>query len=265
MPQENRNPRRFADLPLSAAYPTWVKPEPADHPTRHRATYTFTRALMSVWDRITDAAASAAYCHGASRAPDDALDYLGETYGGLARSIRDSALSYRNYLSRPGPVGRWNRFGTDAGLLGELAHLGYPNAQIVSWRDLVDAGAAAGNVVFGGLTTFFFVAIFQPAPFMSLGSHWGAGDAHWGAGDGFWGGINQSAGFITEIRRVIAQCKPAHTSCRHVVVFLDSTSGLNAQLLPTGNYNVYPCNEQWERIRPSYAYNPFYITSPLVP
>ena len=112
----------------------------------------------------------------------------------------------------------------------------------------MDAGAAAGNVVFGGLTTFFSWPSSSRRRSCRLVAT-GAPETRIGGRRWLLGGINQSAGFITEIRRVIAQCKPAHTSCRHVVVFLDSTSGLNAQLLPTGNYNVYPCNEQWERIQ----------------
>jgi hypothetical protein len=59
--------------------------------------------------------------------------------------------------------------------------------------------------------------------------------------------------------------KPAHTSCRHLVVFRDSMSGLSPQKLPTGSYSVFPVNEPWERVRPTYAYNSFYIKSPLVP
>lgn len=265
MPQENSNPRRFADLPLSAAYPTWVKPEPADNPTRHRASYTFVRGLMSVWDRIVDAAASAAYCHGASRAPDDALDYLGETYGGLARALVDSNASYREYLSNPGPVGRWYTFGTRAGLLRELAHLGYPNAEIVTWRDLVNAGAGAPNVVFGGITSFFFVALFQPSRITLGGARWGDGVARWNDGISTWGGSGLGGQQANELRRVISLVKPAHTSCRFIVSFLDTVSGLNAMKLPTGNYTTFPCNEPWERIRPTWAFNPFYIESPLVP
>lgn len=265
MPQELLYPKSHADLPTSPAYMQWVKPEPADNPTRHRKSYTFVRAIMATWDRVVTAAQSAAYCHGASTAPDDALDFLGETYGGLARALRDSPASYRDYLSKPGPFARWATFGTKFGLLRELAHIGYPNAQIVNYRNLVDAGAGASNVVFGGISSFFYVAIFQPAPFYTSGAHWDAGDGHWDQGDAYWDGQLQNGQLVDEIRSTIALVKPAYTSCRHIVVFQDSTSGLNAQLLPTGNFSVYPMNEPWERIRPSYAYNPFYITSPLVP
>jgi hypothetical protein len=43
------------------------------------------------------------------------------------------------------------------------------------------------------------------------------------------------------------------------------TSGLSAQKLPQGRYRTYPMNEPWERVRPSFALNPFYTSSPLVP
>ena len=107
MPRETLTPQTFADLPSSPAYPAWVKPEPADHPTRHRATFTFVRALMNTWDNIVTAAKSAAYCHGASTAPADALEPLGETYGNLGRAIIDTDNNYRAYLR--GPVGRWKK------------------------------------------------------------------------------------------------------------------------------------------------------------
>jgi hypothetical protein len=260
---ETTTPQRFADLPTSPAYPTYVKPEPVDVPTRHRKTYTFVRSIMDAWDTLVDAAVTAAYCHSPMTAPADALDQLGETYGGLARAIIDDDTSYRAYLR--GPLDRWYRFGTRAGLLGELAHIGYPNAEIVSWVDLVDAGAAPPNVVFGGNTTFFFVAIYMPNPFSALLPKWNDGSSVWGDGQTVWGGGTSSADRVAELQRVIALVKPAHTSCRHIVAFLDSTSGLNAQKLPTGNYVVFPMNEPWERIRPTYAINPYYTQNPLVP
>jgi hypothetical protein len=170
MPAEIQNPISFADLILTPAYPSWAKPQPADRPTRHRRTYTFLRAVASAWDRIVDAATVAAYCHGPRACPADGLDALGETFGGLARALRDSDSTYREYLKNP--VDRWYTFGTRAGLLGELAHLGYPNAEIVTWRDLVDAGAGPENVVFGGLTTFFYVAIYAPNPLTSEYTLW---------------------------------------------------------------------------------------------
>jgi len=260
---ETTRPRSFSDLPLTPAYPRWAKPVPATGPTLHRKTYTFVRAIMAAWDGVAQAAASAAYCHGSQTAPPDALDELGNTYGGLARALVDDDARYRAYLRAP--LDRWHTFGTRRGLLGELLHLGYPNAEIVSWRDLVDAGAGPPNVVFGGHVNFFFVALYQPNPFSSLLARWNDGVSRWGDGVTTWGSGNNSANRIAEITRVIAMVKPAHTSCRHVVAFLDSASGLNAQKLPMGNYIVFPQNEPWERIRPSYAFNPFYIQSPLVP
>lgn len=264
MSGEVLNPQSFAELTLSAAYPAWTKPEPADNPTKHRKTHTFVRAFANAWDNVVAAAKSAAYCHAASTCPADGLDDLGATYGGLARALIDDEASYRAYLKAP--LDRWYTFGTRGGLLGELAHLGYPNAQVVSWRDLVDAGAGAENVVFGGNTTFFYVAIFKPNPFDNLGrARWLTSGARWTTSQAVWGGIQGDATRLDELRRTIALVKPAHTSCRHIVLFKDTASGLNAQLLPTGNFTVAPMNEPWERIRPSYAYNSYYIYSPLVP
>lgn len=265
MPMEIARPKAWADLPLTPAYPTWVKPEPADNPTKHRKTFTFVRAIMSAWDRVALGAKSAAYCHGASTAPADALDFLGETYGGLARALIDTDDSYRAYLSRPGPVERWHTFGTRRGLLGELLHLGYPNARVVTWRELVAAGAAAGNVVFGGHTSFFYVAINYPSAIQPVTARWDDGTSRWGDGVSTWGGAGAGGQQADELRRVIQMVKPAHTSCRFVVLFADAGSGLNAQLLPTGNFTTIPLNEPWERIRPSYAYRSYYTHSPLVP
>lgn len=262
MPMETTQPQSFAGLITSPAYPVWAKPEPADNPTRHRKTYTFLRAMMANWDRLVDGAQSAAYCHGSQTAPADALDDLGDTYGGLARALRDDSVSYRAYLKNP--LSRWYRFGTKVGLVGELAHLGYPGAQVVSWRNLVDAGAGAANVVFGGNVNFFYIAIFAPNPIATLYARWLASGGTWGSGSS-WGGAPTAFAYLDEIRRVLAMVKPAHTSCRHIVCFADTLSGLNAQLLPTGSYSVFPVNEPWERIRPSYAYNRYYTTSPLVP
>lgn len=263
IPPESNNPESFADLLTSPAYPQWVKPEPSDRPTKHRRTYTFLRAMAANWDTLAASFKAAAWCHGSQTAPNDALEPLGETYGGLARALRDNDTTYRAYLKNP--LSRWYKFGTKAGMLGELAHLGYPNAQIVSWRNLVDAGAGSPGVVFGGYTAFFFVALFMPNSFGESFAHWGAGDGRWGVGDAAWGGAPASGDYLAELRRVIAMTKPAHTSCRHIVAFHDTVSGLDAQLLPTGNFDVYPVNEPWERVRPSYASNPFYTTSPLVP
>lgn len=262
MPAETVQPRSFADLVTSPAYPSWAKPEPVDAPTRHRRTYTFLRGIASVWDRIVDAATSAAYCHGSQTAPTDALDDLGDTYGGLARAQRDDDVSFRAYLRNP--LSRWYKFGTREGLLGELAHLGYLRAEVVSWRDLVDAGAAPPNVVFGGNTGFFFVAIYAPSPLSDPGIRWVSSSARWGDGS-LWAGPAGTARLVAELERVIQLVKPAHTSCRFITVFRDLASGLNALKLPQGRYRTYPLNEPWERVRPSFALNPFYTSDPLVP
>lgn len=262
MPAETSTPQSFADLITSSAYPIWAKPSPIDKPTKHIKTYTFLRGLANTLDTFVDGCKTAAYAHIAKTAPADGLNALGVTYGGLTRALRDSDSSYRDYLKAP--MTRWSKFGTVEGLKAELAHLGYPDAYVISWRDLVDAGAAAPNVVFGGNSSFFYVGIRAPNPIGSPVATWGGG-ALWRTSGALWGTSASTAEYINEIRRVIALVKPAHTSCRFICVFNDSLSGPNAQLLPSGTFHIYPCNESWERIRPSMAFNPYYISDPLVP
>lgn len=261
--QETLTPGSFAELITSPAYATWCKPEPADNPTKHRRTYTFLRGIASTWDRICMAARSAAYDHGSQTCSPDALDFVGETYGGLARALRDTDGSYRTYLRNP--LARWHTFGTRAGLLSELSQLGYDNAQVVTWRDLVDAGAGAEGTVYGGKRNFFFIAIYAPSVLASRLSRWKTTLDRWQASRATWSGSIKTAQYVDEVRRVIAMCKPAHTSCRMIVVFLDTMSGLDANLLPAGSFVAFPVNEQWERVRPLYTYNTFYTASPLVP
>jgi hypothetical protein len=116
MPAETVQPRSFADLITSPAYPSWAKPEPVDAPTRHRKTYTFLRGIASVWDRLVDGFTSAAYCHGSQTAPADALDDLGDTYGGagpgaagrrrLLQGVSpESALALVQVRHKGGPAG----------------------------------------------------------------------------------------------------------------------------------------------------------------
>lgn len=262
MPAETNNPQSFADLITSPSYPIWAKPAPLDNPTKHLKTYTFLRGLANTLDTFVDGCKTAAYAHIAKTAPADALDLLGVTYGGLTRALRDTDESYREYLKAP--LSRWYKFGTVEGLQNELAHLGYPNAYVITWRDLVDAGAAAPNVVFGGNSSFFYVGIRAPNPISPPTSSWGGG-ASWKTSGKLWGTSATTPNYIDEIRRVITLVKPAHTSCRFICVFNDTLSGPDAQLLPSGTRHTYPCNEPWERVRPSMAFNSYYTSDPLVP
>lgn len=264
MPAETITPKTFAELITSPSYPTWAKPEPADNPTKHRKTYTFLRSIANTWDTLVGAAQTAAESHVATTAPDDALDALGVTFGKLTRALRDTTSTYRAYLKNP--LDRWYKFGTVEGLKEELAHLGYTETWVVSWRDLVDAGAAPGNVVFGGNDTFFYVGIRAPGLLGPPTTKWKTSGAKWKTSGVSWGGSPIGFGaYIDEIRRVIAMCKPAHTSCRFICVFADSLSGPGVTMLPNGTFHIYPCNEPWERIRPGYAFNPYYTVTPLVP
>ena len=138
---ETTAPRSFAELLTSPAYPTWAKPEPADKPTRHRKTYTLLRSIANTWDNLVDGFKSAAYDHGSQTASADALDYLGENYGGLARALRDSDASYRAYLRNP--LTRWSRFGTRAG--NGVVALADPGFRRAGLDHHVDAPAIGGD------------------------------------------------------------------------------------------------------------------------
>lgn len=264
MPAETTSPQSFADLIASPSYPTWAKPEPADKPVKHRKTYTFLRSIAATWDNLVEAAQTAAYSHVATTAPADALTPLGVTFGGLSRALIDTDATYRAYLKNP--LDRWYKFGTVAGMQAELAHLGYAESWVISWRDLVDAGAGAPGVVFGGNDTFFYVAVRNPGLLGAPSAKWRATGANWKTSGISWAGFPVGFGaYIDEIRRVIALTKPAHTSCRFICVFGDSMSGPDGAMMPSGNFHIYPVNEPWERIRPTYAFNSYYTTSPLVP
>ncbi len=248
-------PQSFVDLIMTRCYPTWAQPAPADNPTKHRKTYTFLSAFSAAADTAVDVLQAAAYCRFPSKAPDDALDELGATYGGLARAIRDTVAGYRAYLHAP--IDRWYKFGTKLGLLTELAHLGYTSAQICNWRDIVNAGNSGGS--FGGLGGFFFVAIFWPMPMnITAGAKWDDGSATWLDSGDVWGGFGRTPDDIDEIRRVIAMVKRGRTSCRYILMANDNTFALDANLKPMGNYTVYPMFEDHERARPSYAGPSFY-------
>ena len=252
-------PPSFAELLMTRCWPTWAQPSPVDNPTKHRKTYTFLRGLADAKDRAVEVLTTAAYCRFPSKAPDDALDELGHTFGGLARALRDTVASYRAYLRAP--INRWYTFGTKAGLLAELAHLGYASAEVVNWRDLVDAGNNPATT-FGGITSFFFVAIYWPMPYAdTAGAEWDDGAATWLYSDDTWGGYGRTPDDIEEIRRVIQLVKRGRSSCRFILMANDNTFALDGMKKPTGNYTVYPMFEDWERVRPTYAAPSFYNQS----
>lgn len=248
-------PQSFAELLLTRCWAAWAQPKPVDNPVQYVRTYTFLRAFADASDTFVDALTTAAYCRFAGKAPADALDELGITYGGLARALRDTVASYRAYLHAP--ISRWYTFGTKAGLLAELKHLGYPNARVCSWRDIVDSGNLPSS--FGGITSYFFVAIYFPFALpIVAGAKWDDGAATWLNSGDTWGGFGRNPDDIEEIKRTIALVKRGRSSCRYVIMANDATFALDANLKPTGNYTVYPMFEDCERTRPSYAAPNFY-------
>jgi len=150
----------------------------------------------------------------------------------------------RAYLADP--WSKWEKAGTRQRMLDELALLGYPNCEIVTWRDLVDRGQPP--TVFGGFESFFYVIIKKPNPWTVPGK-WGDG-AKWGGGSK-WGSTATWAE-IQAIRRVIQKWKPAATSCR----FIEAWLVVSLFGLPT-RWTRWPVNEWWERT-PSGAYPNFY-------
>lgn len=250
-----QRPLSFAELLMTRCWAAWAQPGPVDMPTKHLKTYTFLRAFAAAADTFVDVLTTAAYTRFPGKAPADALDELGATYGGLARALRDTTSTYRAYLHAP--LNRWATFGTNPGLLAELAHLGYPSAQVCSWRDIVDAGNPTSS--FGNITSYFFVAIFWPMPYqVTAGAKWADGVATWKTTGDVWGGYGRTANDIAEIERVIRMVKRGRTSCRYILMANDGTATLDANLRPVGNWTTYPMFEDCERRRPSYAGPNFY-------
>lgn len=150
----------------------------------------------------------------------------------------------RAYLANPWL--KWEKAGTRQRLLEELALLGYSSCDIISWSDLV----AAGNppTVFGGFSSFFYVIIRKPNPWLPPGK-WGDG-ADWGGGSK-WGSTATWAE-IQAIRRVIKKWKPAGSSCRFIEAWLQvSLFGFPVR------WTRWPVNEDWERSATG-AYPNFY-------
>lgn len=195
----------------------------------------FIGVLSAKKDELADRMAGAIDARLVERAPDDALDDIGgNSY--LERALVDTAATFRAYLRRP--FERWWRSSTPAGLVAELAHLGYPSANVITWRDLVDNGAD-GNVAFGGFSTFGFVLIRPPHPFLPPGL-WDDG-ALWDAAPYQWD-ITAPPGSIEELRRTVAKFKPGYLSIRYIEIWLRvGLFGLPLEIVRI------PVRESWEK------------------
>lgn len=178
--------------------------------------------------------------------PVEALPHLAANYD-LDYPARLSVAEVRGYLADP--WSKWRAAGTRRRLLEEIALLGYPQAQIVAYRDLVDAGQPP--TVFGGISSFWYLVIKKPNPWQPPGK-WGA-DGTW-RGGAKWGST-ATWQEIQAIRRVIAKWKPAASSCRFIEAWLQvSLFGLPTRIVR------WPVHEDWEQ-SPGGGYPNFYNTS----
>lgn len=205
------------------------------------------RALLSqVYaqaDAVVDRLAGSISARCVELAPDDALDAVGGT-SGLRRAPGEGASAFRSYLRDP--WARWYKAGSDLGLQAELSHLGFPNAEIHTyWSIVADGGDPA--VVFGGFTSFFYVALPSTGAFVPPGD-WNGGGL-WR--DGALWGIGGDPHLLAAVRAAIAVWKPADTSCRFVSIALG------------GSTTVVPLGEPWEVDRATGAFREFYHYSHL--
>lgn len=177
-------------------YPRWAK---------RPKTAAWLSALSAVWDDLADRFAAGITARLAATCPADALDLVAAGMR-LARAHGESDAAFREYLKDP--MGRWRKAGTPEGLLAELAHLGYPSASLISWRDLYDAGFTAA---FGGFTSYLFVAIDQPNGFLPPGA-WDDG-ALWDGGT-TWDATLPYPDAARDLIRVCREWKPGGMSVR---------------------------------------------------
>jgi len=184
-----------------------------------------------------------------NRCKDEALPWIAQTFH-LGYPARLTVAQVRGYLTDPWT--HWENAGTRDRLLDELGVLGYLNCQIITYRDLVDAGSP--DTVFGGKESFFYVIIKKPNPWAPSGK-WGlpplGSGALWGAAPFTWGST-ASWSEIEEIRRVIEKWKPATTSCRFIEAWLEVTIFGNPLTVVR-----WPVHEPWEQAQNG-AYRSFY-------
>lgn len=182
-----------------------------------------------------------------SMAPTDALPEIAHNQS-LSPPSTLSAATLRKYLADPWSkykkIGTRGRFLDSAALYGELALLGIEDAEIISWRNLADLGAATA---FGGDTSCWYLKISQPSPF--------AAPAVWDGGDLWDGGILWDVGdpqkVLPQVLALIAKWKPAASSCRFILIELPDGSWVSApvyehwELDGNGNATGHYYNENW--------------------
>lgn len=159
---------------------------------------------------------------------------------GVARDLpraRGEALpAYRAYLQSR--FTRSRGAGTDEELLVQLARLGYPACEVVSWIDL----ALAGNPgAFGGYTSFWYLIIRKPNPWVP-GEKWGARVAKYQDRKTMWGLAGGTPADLDEIRRIVRKWGPAGGSCRFIEIVLAQDLFGN----PLKKVRV-PVYEPWQR------------------
>lgn len=171
----------------------------------------------------------------------------------LPRLSRETAEAYRAALYRC--FDAWIASGTDEELVRQVARLGL-SARVVTFLDLWLAGVPTA---FGGVgvgDSFWFLVISWPLPGpQPRRAKWDDG-TKWDDG-AVWDGAGFLPGDIQELISVIYKFKPAHTSCRFIVVALESAFRLGPKFEFTGLHAIYPVNEPWE-IAPDFTVSPYY-------
>lgn len=172
-------------------------------------------------------------------APDDALDHIAES-SSLLRVRLDTAATFRAYLRRRWRI--WEEAARRERLLDEINRLGYPNALVVTWADLAEAGNPGA---FGGIFTTFFYVVIKPPHRFGPAKLWDGG-LQWD--DGSLWDIQGDPQDLEDIKRAIRKWKPASSSCRYIEIWL--RVGLFG--LPTELVRV-PMWEPWEYDRDGQA------------
>lgn len=145
-------------------------------------------------------------------APADALPYIAENRN-LDHPARFTVDQVRDYLASAWAL--WRKAGTRTRMLDELGNLGLNDCEIVSWRDLADAGQPQA---FGGDFSCWFLRIKQPNPWRPV-AKWDSG-VLWDQPQLWWDAGRHDPELWAAILRVIAKWKPAASSCRFVEIVL---------------------------------------------
>ena len=154
----------------------------------------------------------------------------------LERAKVETAAAFRAFLQTR--FTRWARSGTDEEMLLQLARLGYPACEVVSWIDL----ALAGNPgAFGGYTSFWYLIIRKPNPWVP-GEKWGARVAKYQDRKTMWGPAGGTPADLDEIRRIVRKWGPGGKSCRFIEIVLQQDLFGN----PLKKVRV-PVYEPWQR------------------